>query len=346
MSWSFQKSFRSLTFLKRFTKAQVARVVILSSHTRSKLLRLTNLLINTVLFVFAVDLVVSPLYQPTNDLTFARIGAVQPDSVKVLVRYPQENATKGVVTVRYRPAQEEGEEGQKWLNGPSVFVSAEDDWIGAATISSLWPSTKYECKHTLHTEVEENLTNLQTDILVNSTLDVLPYPSTPLTFKTFPDHRLQTGSYFRFVSSSCLKQNFPYFPGSGSRIKGFDLLSRQLPSKLSGSDEALLESLMSAAIPEETQANSTDSPVIKDMPIASAIPAAAPLEFLLLLGDFIYADVPYYSGDNQEAYRRLYRQSYASSSFRKIYETLRKSFLAIHYWISLILQFCSRVPHL
>lgn len=47
-----------------------------------------------------------------------------------------------------------------------------------------------------------------------------------------------------------------------------------------------------------------------------------PTEFLLLLGDFIYADVPYYFGDDKEAYSRLYRHTYASPSFRKIYEKL------------------------
>ena len=48
-------------------------------------------------------------------------------------------------------------------------------------------------------------------------------------------------------------------------------------------------------------------------------------DFLLFLGDFIYADVPVYIGDNKEAYRRLYRRNFASPSFRKVYERLRKS---------------------
>ncbi|KAG6865886.1 hypothetical protein C0991_010967 [Blastosporella zonata] len=43
---------------------------------------------------------------------------------------------------------------------------------------------------------------------------------------------------------------------------------------------------------------------------------------MLFLGDFIYADVPIYIGDDMEAYRRLYRRNYISDSFRKIYERL------------------------
>ncbi|THG96831.1 hypothetical protein EW026_g5077 [Hermanssonia centrifuga] len=48
----------------------------------------------------------------------------------------------------------------------------------------------------------------------------------------------------------------------------------------------------------------------------------APAEFMLFLGDFIYADVPLYFGDDAEAYRRLYRRNYQSDSFRKVYEHL------------------------
>jgi alkaline phosphatase D len=42
----------------------------------------------------------------------------------------------------------------------------------------------------------------------------------------------------------------------------------------------------------------------------------------MFLGDFIYADVPFYFGDDKEAYRRLYRRNYLSESFRKVYERL------------------------
>ncbi|KAJ8515524.1 hypothetical protein ONZ45_g7080 [Pleurotus djamor] len=51
-------------------------------------------------------------------------------------------------------------------------------------------------------------------------------------------------------------------------------------------------------------------------------PKSSPMEFLLFLGDFIYADVPVYIGDTKEAYRRLYRRNYQSPDFRKVYESL------------------------
>jgi alkaline phosphatase D len=40
--------------------------------------------------------------------------------------------------------------------------------------------------------------------------------------------------------------------------------------------------------------------------------APSPAEFMLFLGDFVYADVPVWWGDTTEAYRRLYRRVYNS----------------------------------
>lgn len=54
---------------------------------------------------------------------------------------------------------------------------------------------------------------------------------------------------------------------------------------------------------------------------------STPVEFMLFLGDFVYADVPYYFGDNLDAYRRLYRRNYQSPSFRRVYERLRGLYL-------------------
>ncbi|KAJ7067728.1 PhoD-like phosphatase-domain-containing protein [Mycena belliarum] len=110
--------------------------------------------------------------------------------------------------------------------------------------------------------------------------------SGPFAFRTFPDSRLATGSHFRFVASSCITPNFPYVPLHGRTIKGFDRLASYL-------------------FPE-------------NLPATAAPPAA----FGLLLGDFIYSDVPAYIGDDKEAYRRLYRRNYQSNSFKKIYERL------------------------
>lgn len=69
-------------------------------------------------------------------------------------------------------------------------------------------------------------------------------------------------------------------------------------------------------------------------------------DFLLLLGDFIYADVPYYFGDDEEKYSRLYRHTYASPSFRKIYENLRKYFPGLAFSIQHLTVTSTAVYHI
>ena len=102
--------------------------------------------------------------------------------------------------------------------------------------------------------------------------------------------------------SSCATPNFPYAPLHGRRIKGYDLLADYLwPTQ---------------------PALTRDASVVEDGVVAEG--PAAPVEFMLFLGDFIYADVPMYFGDNVEAYRRFYRRNYQSPSLRKIYERLRE----------------------
>lgn len=142
-----------------------------------------------------------------------------------------------------------------------------------------------------------------TDVLADSEGTPLPYPAEPIKFHTFPDPRLPTGTHFRFIVSSCATPNFPYAPLQGRRIRGFDLLADYLwPTK--------------GEVPSEILPNDNSSSPVTD--------TAVPAEFMLFLGDFIYADVPMYFGDDAETYRRFYRRNYQSDSLRKVYERLRE----------------------
>lgn len=139
--------------------------------------------------------------------------------------------------------------------------------------------------------------------------DILPYPSQPLRFKTSPDSRLPGGSHFRFLATSCITPNHPYRgPLHRKTIHGFDLMAEYL-----------------FPVPPSPPVNA--SPVVANANQTITPPA----EFLLFLGDFIYADVPIYIGDNKEAYRRLYRRNYQSPSFKKIYEHLRESWVSFYF---------------
>ncbi|XP_006458395.1 hypothetical protein AGABI2DRAFT_65139 [Agaricus bisporus var. bisporus H97] len=149
-------------------------------------------------------------------------------------------------------------------------------------------------------KVENLLPDTQYEyILVDSNRTTLPYPSHPIRFSTFPDSRLAGGGVFRFLVSSCVTPNFPYRgPLHRKAIPGFELLAQSLN----------LAPVSSSS--QETQLGHARQ---------------SPVDFLLFLGDFIYADVPVYIGDKREAYRRLYRRNYQNVGFRSIYEHIRKS---------------------
>ncbi|TDL25073.1 hypothetical protein BD410DRAFT_785858 [Rickenella mellea] len=309
-------------------------VCVFSLPTRSSRLRRISFLVNTLLLAFAVDLVVHPLLNPAHDVIFTRVGAVDQNSAKVVVRYPSYHTHQWSVRIIYR--RKSTIDGVAWQDGPVMNLTVSNDWVDTARIAKLWPKTSYEYRLAHH----------------NSSLDLLPYPSSPIPFRTFPDSRLNTGSHFRFIVTSCAMPNFPYLPGNNLRIKGFDLLAEYLwPSQgkpqegdlslngnntphgwtVKGATRSLANNAANVSsafsiYSAESTSNSTEhhnithpiSPPVTHVPGGPSIPA----EFMLFLGDFIYADVPFYFGDDKETYRRLYRRNYASSSFRKVYEQL------------------------
>ncbi|KAH9914716.1 PhoD-like phosphatase-domain-containing protein [Fomitopsis serialis] len=289
--------------------------LLLSLPTPSRHLRLTNLFINTLLAVAALEFVTYPYFDDAADVVYTRIGAVYPDAAKIVVRYPGLagfNQTNATVQIAWRQVPNSGAvESEAWKDGPVTLLSEELDWVNTVKVSGLWPSTTYEY--------------------------VAPYPSSPIRFHTFPDPYLNSGVNFRFLASSCITPNFPYAPLQGRRIKGFDVLADYLWPKITPSKFTTLSPEPSPPTPPETEApeksasgtSALDAPEPTAAPVFSvnaqtveAVSSKAPTEFMIFMGDFIYADVPIYYGDDKEAYRRLYRRNYQSPSFRKVYERL------------------------
>lgn len=263
-------------------KHNIFQILVLSLPTTSSRLRLSNILINTVLFLVAADLVVTPFLDTATDATFTRVGAVYPDSVKVVVRYPETSHTRPTpFRLVYREITNLNS--TTWKDGPQLTFTRDEDWVDTVKVTGLWPNTTYEYA------------------LSTGNRTILEYPRSRLRFRTSPDPRLSTGAHFKFVVSSCVYPNFPYRgPLHRRSIRGFDLLA---------------DYLYPPSVESSNVANDAVTP-------AYNLEASPKAEFMLFLGDFIYADVPVYIGDNKEAYRRLYRRNYNSDSFRKIYERL------------------------
>ncbi|KAF4615182.1 hypothetical protein D9613_002827 [Agrocybe pediades] len=210
-------------------------VLLFSLPSPSRFLTFANLAINSLLAIAALDLLATPFFDAAHDVVFTRLGAVYPDSVKIVARYPAQTED---ILLLYR---EYNDSSAPWIDGPRFHLTPDADWVDTVRLDNLWPSTTYE------------------------------YPS------------LRAPAHFRFLATSCITPNFPYQgPLHKHTITGFDHLADYLASN----------------------------------------PSTSPVDFMLFLGDFIYADVPAYIGDDQEAYRRLYRRNYLSPSFKKVYEQL------------------------
>jgi hypothetical protein len=132
--------------VKRSPPRNALDIMCWSLPTDRKLLSSANFLINVLLLAAAVDSVVRPMMQEYNDLTFARVGAIDETSVNIVVRYP--NVTDGSVRVMWRNAAKAGEikdDESGWNEGPVVALAPERDFVGVGQIKSLWPLTEYQC---------------------------------------------------------------------------------------------------------------------------------------------------------------------------------------------------------
>ncbi|KAF8311551.1 hypothetical protein DL93DRAFT_2060834 [Clavulina sp. PMI_390] len=309
-------------------ESDALRTVLFNLPTKSTALKLVGLLINVAMVSMVADFLYRPLFDTHDDLIFTRVGAVYHDAAKIVVRYP--GAEEGVrivwkqvsgVAASLGATNDDWESG--WTDGPLVSLSEETDWVGTTKIENLWTSTKYQYR------------------LAAANATLLPYPAKPVPFKTFPDPRIP-GTKFKFVASSCILPNFPYVPFLPStRIKGFQLLSQHLDASKDSSSAPLTASISEAVEGAISSVSSLASSVVEAVTaptstpaVVSAIPTAVPevltaetseeveTEFMILLGDFIYADVPRKPRDDKELFRSAYREVYASDDFRNVYERL------------------------
>lgn len=315
--------------------------IVFSVPSPVRALHYANIAINTLLLIFVTEFLAVPYFDNASGVVYTRVGALSPDAAKIVVRHPPTtNATENLVRVSWRQVNTNAPIDAPWRPGPVANLTAETDWVQTVRLSSLWPSTTYECRLPSAARFSFTCSLSQTDRLedanegANST--VLPYPTQPIHFRTFPDSRLYSGYNFRFLASSCMTPNFPYTPLQSRRIKGFDLLADYLwpnsktiaVSKVSAQSLSdPVSSTTSEVVPaaESSDSENVTAPVAQPVtpppePLENPIP---PTEFMIFMGDFIYADVPVYYGDDKEAYRRFYRRNYNSPSFRKVYERLR-----------------------
>ncbi|KAM0788353.1 hypothetical protein ACM66B_001494 [Microbotryomycetes sp. NB124-2] len=265
--------------------SQLVNSVLFGTPSPSKFLNALAILVNLALLGFVCDSLWSPILgMNESDLAFARVGAVDHRSAKIIARVPPlptaavvSGANQSLVQdilpdedfagakLIYRPTKPLG----KWATGIDIHVDEQHDWTGAVKIDGLWASTEYEFR------------------LLRASLSAAHHPAFPKSsfFTTAPDPALASasspgaGTHFVFASSSCVKPGFPYSgPQSKRTTKGAKYL--------------------------------------KD--IAEQLGA----KFWLSLGDFIYADVPFFPGTKLASYHKRYRQTFASPEVKELAESL------------------------
>lgn len=155
--------------------------------------------VNILLALFTIDLVFrGPLLYPSTDLTFSRLGYVDSTSAKVLIRDP--DPAQLPIYVYLSPADK-----ATWTTTDTIYYLGDDtDFTYPITFTGLQPMKKY-------------IYSLSNDLSGTFTTTAAPYS--------------EAAKSLTFLTSSCIKANFPYKAKAHAlSIHGFQYLSKVIQS--------------------------------------------------------------------------------------------------------------------
>ncbi|KAI4732145.1 Metallo-dependent phosphatase [Aureobasidium sp. EXF-10728] len=169
-------------------------------------------LTNVALLAMVADMVYrAPLFHPSHNLSFVRLGHVSENSAKLLVREPR--TSEHPLRMSYRYAGESPDDGFRdhdasWKHPQNaIHVDESTDYTGIFHLTGLRPDTTYQYA----------ASNNHTGFFVTA----------PRIGRTAP----RNNDVFTFLHSSCIKPRFPYNPVQHPlEIPGFKHLARLLPS--------------------------------------------------------------------------------------------------------------------
>ncbi|KAG9846650.1 Metallo-dependent phosphatase, partial [Aureobasidium melanogenum] len=169
-------------------------------------------LTNVALLAMVADMVYrAPLFHPSHNLSFVRLGHVSENSAKLLVREPR--TSEHPLRMSYRYAGESPDDGfrdhdSSWKHPQNAIdVDESTDYTGIFHLTGLRPDTTYQYA----------ASNNHTGFFVTA----------PRIGRTAP----RNNDVFTFLHSSCIKPRFPYNPLQHPlEFPGFKHLARLLPS--------------------------------------------------------------------------------------------------------------------
>ncbi|KAJ3050830.1 hypothetical protein HK097_008178 [Rhizophlyctis rosea] len=172
---------------------------LLDRPLRTILISLTTLT-NIVLFIIVMDYVYRPfLFHKNRDLTISRVGSITPDSVRMFIRAPPPHTH-----VRFEYFSEVN---GKWLPGPEVNVTEENDYTASVKAQGLEADKMYRYRW-VGVESEKSVFGKEEE--------------EQFSFRTAPVEGKPTK--FTFVFTSCVKPNFPY---GVKDVRGFREIQKQ-----------------------------------------------------------------------------------------------------------------------
>lgn len=160
--------------------------IVFSVPSPVRALHYANIAINTLLLIFVTEFLAVPYFDNASGVVYTRVGALSPDAAKIVVRHPPTtNATENLVRVSWRQVNTNAPIDAPWRPGPVANLTAETDWVQTVRLSSLWPSTTYECRLPSVPASPSRVHSLkQTASRMPTKVPTVPFSPTPLNPST------------------------------------------------------------------------------------------------------------------------------------------------------------------
>ncbi|GAA5994064.1 hypothetical protein JCM11641_005961 [Rhodosporidiobolus odoratus] len=256
--------------------------------------------LNAIVFALVLDFTWTPIFgMDESALAFARIGAVSHNAVKLTARIPPESslintlsASTGPIVAGVLPAN----------NSDGGFLPAED-FSGARVIYR--PTTPVQGKWEVGPDL---ITKEEEDWVATVKLEGL-WAATEYEYRLLRPTLAQTSHH-------------PAFPRAQTFTTFSDPSLLSLAGRVAGEGTHYTFASSSCLKPGFPYEGPWHKRTVRGAEHFLKVAEREAVRFMLFLGDFIYADVPWYAGSDAKQYNKRYRQAFASPEMKKVVEKI------------------------